>query len=67
MAFVRSAVLELVGPLRAAALASNPFVSPRRAAPVARAARYTCSVSRPESPARSSEAPVVLVAAAGSV
>src|SRR5688572_27635526 len=58
MAATRSAVLLLVGPLRTPANCSKPAVSPRSAAPVASAARYTCSDRRSVRPARSVAAPV---------
>src|SRR5688500_15338569 len=58
MAATRSAELLLVGPLRALANCPKPAVSPRRAEPVASAARYTCSERRSVRPARRVAAPV---------
>src|SRR6476661_3130451 len=68
-AAVRSAVLLSAGPFSAPAHSLKPVMSPRRAAPVALDARYTCSSRSDVSFARSVAAPVcdATAAVAGAV
>src|SRR4051794_26846479 len=64
MAAVRSAVLLSAGPFNAPAHMLKPASSPRRAAPVAFDARYTCSSRSAVSADRSDAAPVWLATVA---